>query len=99
MSYAVRPSRSRFASFPHPHTRDQALTVATAVLAALSVVLLLARAYDVGAVVAAVCVATGGWSQMVSATTAERMETVLATVVGALALAACLAFGSGLPTY
>lgn len=79
-------------------TSDQLWAVTTAGLALLTVVLALVGAYDAGIVSGVLCVLAGGWSQMVSETTAERFETVTATVVGAVALAACAANSSGLLT-
>lgn len=85
---------------PHPPvaraSADQLWAMATMLLAAVCVVLALAGAYDAGAVVAAVAVGVGGWSMLVSQTRGERFETVTATVVAGVALAVCLAYGSGL---
>ena len=97
MSHAT--SHPHLAHVPLPRSRDQLLTAATVVLALVAAVLALAESYDAGAVVAALCVFTGGWSQLMSTTTTERVETVTATVLGSVLLMACLAFGSGLPTY
>lgn len=79
-------------------TTDQLWCAVTAALALLTVVLALVDQYDAGTVTGVLCVVAGGWSQMVSATTAERFETVTATVLGAVALAYCLANGSGVFT-
>jgi hypothetical protein len=74
---------------------DQLWALATMALAAASIVLALIGSYDAGAVVGALAVVTGGWSMLISRTTGERFETVIATVAAAVALAACLAYGSG----
>jgi hypothetical protein len=79
--------------------RDQLVAAATVLLAAGALVLALLGQYDPGAVVAFLGVVTGGYSQLVSESTAERFETVTATLCAAVVLAACLAFGSGLPAY
>lgn len=83
---------------PSTVTADQLWALATAALALLTVVLAFAGAYDAGTVVGVLAVVCGGWSQMVSKTTAERFQTVTATIVGAVALAYCLANGSGVFT-
>lgn len=90
-----RPQRLPLPRFSRPRTADQAWTAATVVLSLVALVLALVGAYDAGAVVGAVTVAVGGWSQMVSRTVSERFETVSATILGAVVLAACLAYGSG----
>jgi hypothetical protein len=77
-------------------TSDQLFAAVTLSLAALSLVLALAEQYDPGAIVAGLCVAAGGWSMLISRTITERFETVVGTVLGAVVLAACLAYGSGL---
>ena len=82
----------------HLHLSHRVLAAATLALAALAVLLTFAEAYDVGAVVALLGVLVGGWSQMVSATTGERFESVTGAVVAAVALAVCLANGSGVFT-
>lgn len=74
---------------------DQLWAVATMLLAAVAVVLAFAGAYDAGAIIAFLAVLAGGWSQLISETRSERFETVTATVVAAVTLAACLAYGSG----
>lgn len=74
---------------------DRIAAVATMVLAGIAVVLALVEAYDAGAIVALVAVLVGGWSQLISKTRGERFETVIATVLAAVVLAACLAYGSG----
>jgi hypothetical protein len=51
--------------------------------------------YDLGALVAAACVATGGWSMLISRTVTERFETADGTVLGATVLAVCLAYALG----
>ncbi|MCW2616802.1 MAG: hypothetical protein JWN08_3796 [Frankiales bacterium] len=79
-------------------TRDQLWMIATASLALLTVVLALLDLNDAGMVTGVLCVIAGGWSQMVSETTAERFETVTATLVGAVALAYCAANSSGVFT-
>jgi hypothetical protein len=71
-------------------------TLVTGGLALVAAVLALAGAYDLGAVVAVVSVLTGGWAMMISDNRVERFEVVSATVGGAVALAVCLAYGSGL---
>ena len=77
-------------------TSDRLWATATLVLAGLCLVLALAEQYDLGALVAAACVAAGGWSMLISRTLTERFETVVGTILGAVVLAACLAYGSGL---
>lgn len=79
--------------------RDQLFAAGTLLLAGVGLVLALAGAYDAGALVAFLGVVTGGWSQLVSVSTAERFESVTGTVLAAVVLMACLAFGSGLPAY
>lgn len=79
-------------------TTDQLWLIATASLALLTVVLALLDLNDAGIVTGVLCVVAGGWSQMVSETTAERFETVTATIVGAVALAYCAANSSGVFT-
>ena len=74
-----------------PHTSDQLFAAATLALATVATVLSFAGVHAAGALVAAACVGVGGWSQLVSTTTAERFVTVFATVTGATALAICLA--------
>lgn len=74
---------------------DQLWALATMLLAAVGIGLALAGAYDAGAIVAALAVAVGGWSMLVSQTRGERFETVTATVAAAVTLAASLAYGSG----
>lgn len=76
--------------------RDQLWASTTLVLAALCLVLALAEQFDLGALVAAGCVAAGGWSMLISRTVTERFETVVGTVLGGVVLAVCLAYGSGL---
>lgn len=79
-----------------PSTRtDRLWTMTTVGVAAVAVVLALAGAYDVGAVVGLLGVLTGGWAMLISRTRTERFEVVTATVAAAVALAACLAYGSG----
>lgn len=78
-----------------PRTADQLWTAVTVALAALAVVLAVLGGYDAGAVVALLGVGAGAWSMYISETVAERFETVAATVVAAVVLAACLAYGSG----
>ena len=72
-------------------------TVVTAGLAVVAAFLAVAAAYDLGAAVALVSVLAGGWAMLISETRAERFEVVGATVGGAVVLAVCLAYGSGLP--
>ena len=74
---------------------DQLWAMATAGLAVVAVVLAFAGAYDPGAIVALIGVLAGGWSMLISRTRGERFEVVTATVACAVALAACLAYGSG----
>lgn len=88
---------------PHvaaPHrthlTADRLWTAVTAALSALSLVLVLAEAYDPAAVVALLAVLSGGWAMLISTTRAERFETVTATVLAGVVLAVGLAYGSGL---
>lgn len=89
-----------------PRTREpmhlrgdhRVLAVASLALAIVSVVLAVVEAYDVGAVVALAGVLVGGWSQMVSDTRGERFESVTGVIVAAVALAVCLASGSGVWT-
>ena len=81
-----------------PRTRDEVFAATTVVLAVVAVLLTVAGAYDPGAVVALGCVLLGGSSQLISETRFERWESVCATVVGAVALAVCLAEGSGVFT-
>ena len=76
-------------------TSDQLWAIATMALAGLSLVLALAEAFDPGAIVAALAVASGAWSMLISRTITERFETVVATVGAAVVLATCLAYGSG----
>ena len=83
---------------PHLHVSHRALAVATLALAAVATLLIFAEAYDVGAVVGLIAVLVGGWSQMVSDTTAERFESVTGVIVAGLALAVGLANGSGIFT-
>jgi hypothetical protein len=78
-----------------PRTRDEVLAATTVVLAAVSLALALVGAYDAGSVVALGAVLLGGTSQLVSETRFERWESVCATVVAAVVLAVCLAYGSG----
>ncbi|MCW2680136.1 MAG: hypothetical protein JWM62_1537 [Frankiales bacterium] len=80
----------------HAPAADRVWATATLVLAGLALVLALAEQYDAGALVAAVCVLTGGWSMLISRTITERFETVSGTVLGGVLLAVCLAYGSGL---
>ena len=80
-----------------PTTVDKRWTAATVGLAVISVILAFAGTYDLGAVVAAIGVLVGGWAMLVSHTIGERFEIVTATVAAAVALAVCLAYGSGLP--
>lgn len=80
----------------HAPAADRVWATGTLVLAGLGLVLALAESYDAGALVAAVCVAAGGWSMLISRTITERFETVVGTVLGAVVLAVCLAYGSGL---
>lgn len=85
-------------SAPHlPSTRsaDQVWAIATAGLAVVAVVLAFAGAYDAGAVVGLLGVLAGGWAMLISRTRGERFEVVSATVAAGVALAACLAYGSG----
>lgn len=98
MSHAVRSHRPLVqAPRPRlPRTRDEVLAATTVVLSVVALVLALLGAYDAGAVVGLLCVLVGGWSQMISENRAERFESVIATVVGAVVLAACLAYGSDL---
>lgn len=74
---------------------DQLWAIATAGLAVVAVVLAFAGAYDAGAVVALLGVLAGGWAMLISRTRGERFEVVAGTVACAVALAACLAYGSG----
>lgn len=96
---AVRPGEP---TVPHVLRRpartsaDLLWATATLVLAGLSLVLALAEQYDAGALVAALGVAAGGWSMLISRTITERFETVVGTILGAVVLATCLAYGSGL---
>lgn len=90
---------------PHPSVRTsgtavphRVLAVAALALAAVAVLLTLVEAYDVGAVVGLVALLVGGWAQMVSDTRAERFEAVTGAVVAAVAVAVCLAYGSGVFT-
>lgn len=80
----------------HAPAADRLWATATLVLAGVGLVLALAEQYDAGALVAAACVAAGGWSMLISKTLTERFETVVGTVLGAVLLAVCLAYGSGL---
>ena len=97
MSHAVPFRRPLHPPRPRlPRTRDEVLAATTVVLALVALVLTLVQAYDAGAVVALVCVLVGGWSQMISENRMERFESVIATVAGAVLLAACLAYGSDL---
>ena len=86
MSHVVQTPRT---------SSDRLWTLATVGLAVLCVLLAVTGAYDPGAVVAFAGVLCGGWSMLVSRTTGERFEIVSATVVAAVALAVCLAYGSG----
>lgn len=79
-----------------PTTVDKRWTAATVGLAVISVILAFAGAYDAGAVVGFLGVLVGGWAMLVSHTIGERFEIVIATVAAAVALAASLAYGSGL---
>lgn len=74
---------------------DQLWALATAGLAVVAVVLAFAGAYDPGAIVALIGVLSGGWAMLISRTRGERFEVVTGTVACAVALAACLAYGSG----
>ena len=74
----------------------RAWMLATVALAAVSSVLAIAGVYDLGAVLAALAVLVGGWAMMITDTRAERFEVVTGTVAGAVVLAICLAYGSGL---
>lgn len=80
----------------HAPAADRLWATTTLALAGLGLVLALAEQYDAGALVAALCVAAGGWSMLISRTLTERFETVTGTVLGAVLLAVCLAYGSGL---
>lgn len=74
----------------------RAWTMITAGLAVVAAVLAVAGAYDPGAFAAIFSVLAGGWAMLISDTRMERFEVVTATVGGAVALAVCLAYGSGL---
>lgn len=74
---------------------DRLAAVSTMVLAGIAVVLTLVEAYDAGAIIAFAAVMVGAWSQLISKTRGERFETVISTVLAAVVLAACLAYGSG----
>ena len=78
-----------------PRTRDELLAATTVVLTALALVLALVGAYDAGAVIALGAVLLGGISQLISETRFERWESVCATVLAAVLLAICLAYGAG----
>lgn len=80
---------------PRTRSADQLWALATAGLAVVAGVLAFAGAYDPGAVVAALGVVTGGWAMLISRTRGERFEVVAGTIACAVALAACLAYGSG----
>lgn len=93
------PAQHHPPALGHTHPvleRHRTWTLITAGLAVVAAVLALAGAYDVGAVVAAVAVLVGGWAMLISETRMERFEVVSATVGGAVVLAVCLAYGSGL---
>ena len=81
-----------------PRTRDEVFAASTVVVTVTAVVLAVTGYFDVGAVVALLAVVLGGWSQLISETRFERFESVIAVVVAAVALAVCLAEGSGLWT-
>ena len=89
MPHVAAPSRL------HPPSA-RTFATGTLLLAGVCLVLALAEQYDLGALVAAVCVAAGGWSMLISRTVTERFETAVGTVLGATVLAVCLAYGSGL---
>ena len=78
-----------------PRTRDELLAATTVVLAVLALLLAFVEAYDAGAVVALGAVLLGAASQLVSETRFERWESVCATVLAAVLLAICLAYGNG----
>ena len=80
---------------PPAQTKDRRWTWATAALGAVAVVLALFELFDVGAVVATVAVVAGAGAMLISRTRGERFEIVTATVAAAVALAVCLAYGSG----
>lgn len=91
-------SRSLSSHTPHVAVSHRVLAGATLALAALAAALTVGQAYDVGAVVGLLAVLVSGWSQMVSETTGERFESVTEAIVAGLALAVCLANGSGIYT-
>jgi integral membrane sensor domain MASE1 len=82
-----------------PRTRDEVLAATTVVLAALSTLLAFVELYDLGAVLALGAVLLGGTSQLISETRFQRFESVIATVLAAVVLAVCLAYGSGVFTH
>ncbi|TAL12911.1 MAG: hypothetical protein EPN99_16405 [Frankiales bacterium] len=92
MPHVIHPPRLHG---PQTRSPDQVWALATAGLALIAVVLAFAGAYDPGAVVALVGVLAGGWAMLISRTRGERFEVVAGTVACAVALAACLAYGSG----
>ena len=81
-----------------PRTRDEVFAASTVVLAAVALLLTLTEHYDLGAVVSLGAVLLGGSSQLLSETRFERWESVCATVLAAVLLAACLDNGSGVFT-
>ncbi len=87
----LHPPRPRL-----PRTRDEVFAATTVVLALAALALTVVEWYDAGAVVSFACVLVGGWAQMISENRMERWEAVVATVLGAVLLAACLAYGSDL---
>ena len=72
-------------------TADQLWALATMALAVVAVLLAVVEAYEIGAVVAVLAIAVGGWSQLVSANRSERFETITGVLVAVVALAVCVA--------
>ncbi len=83
---------------PTHRTSDQLWAYATLTIAAVAIVVALTGAYDAAAVLALAGVLVGGWSMMISTNITERFETVTGTLLAAVTLAVCLAFGSGIWT-
>ena len=79
-------------------THDQLWAYATLAIAAVAIVVAFTEAYDAAAVIALVGILAGGWSMMISKSITERFETVTGTLLAAVTLAVCLAFGSGIWT-
>ena len=83
---------------PIHRTSDQLWAYGTLALAAVAIVAAFTEAFDVAAVLALAGVLVGSWSMMVSTTITARFETVTGTLLAAVTLAVCLAFGSGVWT-